>query len=97
MTATEPDDSVPASHRSFPHPEPRANLAAFLAPIGKLSNKSDIDGLRIALQDGRIIHFRPSGNAPGMRCYVEAETPEAAKELLKQGLELIRVWTDRAA
>ncbi len=69
-----------------------ANLAAFLAPIGKVAGKSDIDGLRIALEDGRIIHFRPSGNAPEMRCYVEAETPEAAKALLKQGLDLIRTW-----
>ncbi len=69
-----------------------ANLAAFLAPIGKVAGKSDIDGLRIALEDGRIIHFRPSGNAPEMRCYVEAETPEAAKALPKQGLDLIRTW-----
>ena len=74
-----------------------ANLAAFLAPVGEVSSKSDIDGLRIALRDGRIIHFRPSGNAPEMRCYVEAETPEAAKELLKQGLGLILSWSDKTA
>ena len=65
------------------------NLSSFLGPIGKLASISDIDGLRVTLQDGRVIHFRPSGNAPEMRCYVEAETEAAASALLQQGLALI--------
>ncbi|RUV31887.1 phosphomannomutase, partial [Mesorhizobium sp. M1A.T.Ca.IN.004.03.1.1] len=44
------------------------NLRSFLQPIGAVATKSDIDGLRMTLTDGRIIHFRPSGNAPEMRC-----------------------------
>ena len=67
-----------------------ANLATFLAPIGAVERASDIDGLRITLTDGRIIHFRPSGNAPEMRCYVEAESADAADALLAQGLSIIR-------
>lgn len=70
-----------------------ANLAAFLAPIAGVSSKSDIDGLRVTLADGRIIHFRPSGNAPEMRCYVEAISESEAKTLLEQGLDLIRAWS----
>nr|WP_272213092.1 hypothetical protein [Marinicella sp. W31]MDC2879036.1 hypothetical protein [Marinicella sp. W31] len=62
------------------------NLTAFLEPIGDVASRSDIDGLRVTLEDGRIIHFRPSGNAPEMRCYVEAEDAEAASSLLQQGL-----------
>jgi phosphomannomutase len=69
-----------------------ANLAAFLAPVGGVASTSDIDGLRVTLSDGRIIHFRPSGNAPEMRCYVEAENENDAKALLQQGLGLIRAW-----
>ncbi|RWX78755.1 phosphomannomutase [Neorhizobium lilium] len=69
-----------------------ANLAAFLAPVGAVLSTSDIDGLRVTLADGRIIHFRPSGNAPEMRCYVEAATQEEAGLLLEQGLQLIRDW-----
>ncbi|WP_205926034.1 phosphomannomutase [Rhizobium sp. P38BS-XIX] len=69
-----------------------ANLAAFLAPIAGVASKSDIDGLRVTLADGRIIHFRPSGNAPEMRCYVEASSESEAKTLLEQGLDLIRAW-----
>lgn len=68
------------------------NVAEFLAPIGQVGAMSDIDGLRISLADGRIIHFRPSGNAPEMRCYVEAETEAAAEALLRAGLERIRHW-----
>lgn len=67
-----------------------ANLTAFLAPIGIPAAVSDIDGLRIALNDGRTIHFRPSGNAPEMRCYVEAEDEARAQALLARGLELAR-------
>ena len=66
------------------------NLARFLAPIGEAAQTSDIDGLRVTLKDGRIIHFRPSGNAPEMRCYVEAKTEEDAAKLLEAGLAEIR-------
>mgnify|MGYP002776771381 FL=1 len=66
------------------------NLDRFLKPIGAAAETSDIDGLRVTLTDGRIIHFRPSGNAPEMRCYVEAKTEEEAAQLLKAGLEEIR-------
>lgn len=68
------------------------NLADWLKPIGAVSNVSDIDGLRVTLEDGRIIHLRPSGNAPEMRCYVEARDEEMAQQLLRQGLELARKW-----
>jgi phosphomannomutase len=73
-----------------------ANLAAFLAPIGKVASKDDTDGLRVTLADRRIVHLRPSGNAPEMRCYVEAGNEADAKALLAQGLGLIRGWAENA-
>lgn len=75
--------------------ESDSNLADFLAPVGTVADKSDIDGLRVTLEDGRIIHFRPSGNAPEMRCYVEAASAGEARELLKQGLALIEGFKAR--
>ncbi|SNY93236.1 phosphomannomutase [Cohaesibacter sp. ES.047] len=69
------------------------NLAQFLAPVGTPQSTSDIDGLRVTLEDDTVIHFRPSGNAPEMRCYVEAPTQEAASALLKKGLDLIRAFS----
>jgi phosphomannomutase len=68
------------------------NLSAFLAPIGAPESVSGIDGLRVTLTDRRVIHFRPSGNAPEMRCYVEAETSDQAQRLLEQGLDSIRAF-----
>lgn len=70
-----------------------ASLKAFLEPIGKVGSISDIDGLRVTLTDRRIIHFRPSGNAPEMRCYAEAESEVAAATLLHAGLQRIRWWS----
>ncbi|NBB48119.1 hypothetical protein GVN24_07545 [Rhizobium sp. CRIBSB] len=67
-------------------------LAAFLAPVGAVRSVSDIDGLRVTLADDGVIHFRPSGNAAEMRCYVEAAHGEAAKALLEQGLALLKRW-----
>jgi phosphomannomutase len=32
----------------------------------------ETDGLRMTLNSGDIIHLRPSGNAPELRCYVES-------------------------
>ncbi|WP_348652039.1 hypothetical protein [Rhizobium sp. 007] len=33
---------------------------------------NNVDGLRLTLEDGRILHIRASGNAPELRCYIEA-------------------------
>jgi phosphomannomutase len=72
------------------------NLQTFLGPLGKVQSTSDIDGLRVTLSDGRIIHFRPSGNAPEMRCYVESADEASSAALLRQGLQMIQQWaTDR--
>ncbi|MCV9999225.1 phosphomannomutase [Pararhizobium sp. YC-54] len=68
------------------------NLATFLAPIGTPESVSDIDGLRVTLMDRSVVHLRPSGNAPEMRCYAEAETADQAKRLLEQGLKCIRAF-----
>jgi phosphomannomutase len=86
---------VETSARLMAHLRARSdNLAAFLQPIGEIGSVSDIDGLRVTLRDWRIVHFRPSGNAPEMRCYVEAQTETEAADLLAAGLGRIRQWAD---
>ncbi len=64
----------------------RDDAAGFLAPQGEIGAVSDIDGLRYELMSGDVIHYRPSGNAPELRCYTEAATPERADALLAWGL-----------
>lgn len=66
--------------------------ANFLSAFGDeaLAGTDTTDGLRLTLTSGRILHLRPSGNAPELRFYTEAETLEAATKLLATGLESLR-------
>lgn len=69
-----------------------ARLAAFPAALGEvLTDRIDrTDGLRLTLASGRILHMRPSGNAPEFRLYAEAESTDMAGKLLEQGLVRLR-------
>ena len=50
---------------------------------GKPIGLDQTDGLRITLKGDEIVHFRPSGNAPELRCYAEAATPARAAQLVR--------------
>jgi phosphomannomutase len=65
----------------------RGDAAGFLEAQGKIKASSEIDGLRFELENGDVIHYRPSGNAPELRCYTEAATAERADALLEWGLD----------
>ncbi|MGP3726399.1 phosphomannomutase [[Luteovulum] sphaeroides subsp. megalophilum] len=80
-----PDGRAPALVAEFgASPE---GFSGFLAALGEEIRSLDrTDGLRATCASGRIVHIRPSGNAPEMRLYVEAETPGAARDLLERGL-----------
>ncbi|MEZ9874414.1 phosphomannomutase [Vibrio breoganii] len=41
------------------------------------------DGLRMTLSSGVIVHLRPSGNAPELRCYAEADSMEEASAIVE--------------
>lgn len=69
----------------------RAHLFGALDPEAGIDMT---DGLRIRFASGRIVHLRPSGNAPELRCYAEAETAEAAAAFVARTLEAIRARTD---
>jgi len=59
-----------------------AALAQNLAPdSGAVVGTNQTDGLRVTFANGDIVHLRPSGNAPELRCYAEADTAERAKFL----------------
>ncbi|MFM5243877.1 phosphomannomutase [Aeromonas rivipollensis] len=48
------------------------------------------DGIRMTLSDNTIIHLRPSGNAPELRCYAEADTFAQAEEVVSKVLEKLQ-------
>lgn len=72
--------------------ETPGNMAAFVEGMGRLEAYDTIDGLRMTLEGGEIVHLRASGNAPEMRCYVEAGGDQRAGALLESGLERIEAF-----
>lgn len=62
------------------------------ADLGLPRSIDNLDGIRIEFQSGDVLHFRASGNAPELRCYSEASTPERAQTLLELGLSAVRAW-----
>lgn len=58
--------------------------------LGDLLHVDRTDGVRMTFSSGRIVTVRPSGNAPELRCYVEAESREVAEALLAEALERLR-------
>jgi phosphomannomutase len=59
----------------------------FFSGIGEVESVSTVDGPRFTLKSGDIVHYRPSGNAPELRCYVESQTAERAELLLRWGFD----------
>lgn len=49
----------------------------------ELLNVDTTDGLRVTSLSGNIIHLRPSGNAPELRCYVETGNAMVSNQLVK--------------
>jgi phosphomannomutase len=61
-----------------------------LAPdAGEIVSVNTVDGLRLNFTNGDIVHLRPSGNAPELRCYAEADTAERAQALCDGALKRI--------
>jgi phosphomannomutase len=96
---------LPARHtasdrlQEFPGEESRrlverwtADPSELLAAVGSNAAPARVDttdGLRITLADGRVVHLRPSGNAPELRCYAEARGADEAAALVRSVLRFI--------
>jgi phosphomannomutase len=66
--------------------------AKFLNGFGAVESINTTDGLRMTLDSGVILHLRPSGNAPEMRCYVEGSNMTLAKSILSEALKRIAAF-----
>ena len=62
------------------------------ADFGPVTATDITDGLRITFASGEIVHLRPSGNAPELRCYAEADTVARADALTRRCLEILDGW-----
>jgi phosphomannomutase len=66
-----------------------------MAPnAGEIIATDVTDGLRVSFSNGDIVHLRPSGNAPELRCYAEADTQKNAKLLCDGCLVRVAAMTD---
>jgi phosphomannomutase len=63
---------------------------AFGEAFGAVKEINEIDGLRISFENDEVVHLRPSGNAPELRCYNEAGSAERAREMNRICLQLLR-------
>ena len=67
---------------------------AYFGSVGRVSSVDRLDGMRFELSDGSVVHYRASGNAPELRCYVEAQGKARAAALLAWGLDSARIQLD---
>ena len=75
--------------------ERHSRLAAMFGVIsGDLRDVDVTDGVRMTFTNEEVIHLRPSGNAPELRCYTEAATAERALEINQLCMSLLSTWRD---
>ncbi len=70
------------------------NVRSFFAALGEVVSCERIDGVRVSFPGGMSAHLRPSGNAPEMRCYTEAGSEDASREMLVNLMAHVRKWAD---
>lgn len=70
----------------------RAAIVREFPGLGAVSALDLTDGLRITFASGEVVHLRPSGNAPELRCYTEADDPARAAALNAACLRRLETW-----
>ncbi len=85
--------------KEFPTAQSRKLLAELANNISLLTSScgfddyksiDDTDGLRLTLVNGDVVHLRPSGNAPELRCYAESNSFESAQQIVSKALAFAR-------
>ncbi|GAA6210030.1 phosphomannomutase [Cognatishimia sp. WU-CL00825] len=67
-----------------------AARAAFFDTQSAETETDLTDGLRVTFENGDVVHLRPSGNAPELRCYAEADNRDRAEALVTNHLQRLR-------
>lgn len=85
------DFSKPQSEALINHLQQDSQFAArLLAPdAGEIVSIDNTDGYRVTFSNDDIVHLRPSGNAPELRCYAESQTQAVAQTLCDNCLAAI--------
>ncbi len=91
--------------KAFPSDLARARIAALVdggeqaiasafPALGVPTDIDQTDGLRMRFANDEVVHLRPSGNAPELRCYNEAASAVRAEALNRDCLALFEGWRD---
>ena len=64
------------------------------ASFGEADTIDTTDGLRITFLNGEVVHLRPSGNAPELRCYNEADSPQRVQAMQEICMEILGRWKE---
>jgi phosphomannomutase len=67
-------------------------IEAAFGSFGKVAGIDTTDGLRITFENDEVLHLRPSGNAPELRCYTEADSEDRAREVNAMGIDVLKTW-----
>lgn len=67
-------------------------IEAVFGQFGSVKSLDDTDGLRITFVNDEVVHLRPSGNAPELRCYNEAASEARAQQLNASCMEIMANW-----
>lgn len=92
-TASDRLKNFPTDQSKYLLAQWQENLAVMQQALGfkhTIINVDTTDGLRVTFDNGDIVHFRPSGNAPELRCYTEAKTQKEAEALVVNVLQKVR-------
>lgn len=68
------------------------NVETHFGFVGKPVSIDSTDGVRITFDHDEVVHLRPSGNAPELRCYTEADEAFRAQELNQQCMQTLNSW-----
>jgi len=66
--------------------------AVFGEAFGSVAGTDTTDGLRVTFSSGEIAHLRPSGNAPELRAYTEADSEQRALEMNQICMQILAGW-----
>ena len=67
---------------------PKTRLSQLGLP-SDLVGVNEVDGFRMTFSNGAIVHLRPSGNAPELRCYAESYSEKNALGIAKSVLSTV--------
>ncbi len=69
-------------------------IEAVFGQFGRVKSLDRTDGLRMTFENDEVVHLRPSGNAPELRCYNEAASETRVLVLNTICMEIMANWRD---